>query len=226
MSIFSELGDAFFGGAEKKAAKEEQKALADAALALGGGTATARGEAKALYGGAIDQTQQGFQKALDLWNQIGLRGSRTMQEANTAGQRQMLSGLKEAHANLLGVPMNYSELQANPPYRDFQFWPQMPPAMDPRTDLVDPVTGLDFDLANLPFEANNIMGMLAEGRLTTEQAHNMLSTGQGYGSFDGLPKSIVERLLAPYQAGGALYSRQTDPKFANELGGVLASLGG
>lgn len=209
MSLFESIGDIFFGGQEKDAQESAEKGLENAGRSLADATATARGEAKALYGDALEQTTEGFQRALDLWDRIGSRQARTVTSGNRAGQQQILAGLQEAHRNLLGAPMDYSRLAPPNVWRNFNFDNQLPTPLDPVTDLVDQ-RGVPFELQNIPPEAGNIVGMLRDGNITYQEAADWLSTGAGYGSFGGLPRSTINQLIANFVPGGSRYSEATD----------------
>ena len=211
MGLFSELGDTFLGGAEKKAAKEEQEGLLAGSRDLRDATATARADAMGLTQGALDANRGGFAAALDTWNRNMPRQAQTVQEGNRQAQIQRIAGMRQSHNALLGSPIDYSQIIPRNAPNNTNFIASLPTG--PTVAEATSTGGVANDLANLPFEAKNIMGMLQEGRITTEEAHNWLSTGTGYSQFGGLPASVVERLLSPWQAGGASYSEATDPKF-------------
>lgn len=208
MSLFEEIGDTFFGGAAKDAAREEQKGMEDASRSMQNALATAKGESQALYGGAMDSVQNTFQGALDQWDRIASRQADMVQQGNMGAQQQILSGLQQSHGNILGRPMDYGALQPQSVSHNFNMGMQIPDAMDPRN--ITDERGVPFDLQNLPYEANNIIGMLRDGNLTYQEAAEFLTTGGGYGSFHGLPRSTVNRLIADFLPGGSRYSEQTD----------------
>lgn len=209
MSLFESIGDTFFGGAEKDASKAEQKALADARRSLDNATATARGEAKGLYGGALDTTTGGFNDALRMWDRLSNRQASVLDQSNTGAQNQRIAGLGQAVNALFGNPVNATALRAPDISHNFNLDYQLRDPMDPRTDLVDD-RGVPYDLQNIPYEAANIVGMLRDGNISYQEARDWLSTGAGYGSFDGLPASQINRLIANFVPGGSRYSEATD----------------
>ena len=170
MGLFSELGDAFLGGAEKKAAKEDQKGFLASDRNITDTTATARADAMGLTQGALDANRGGFAAALDTWNRNMPRQAQTVQEGNRQAQIQRIAGMRQSHNALLGSPIDYSQIIPRNAPNNANFIASLPTG--PTVAEATSTGGVANDLANLPFEAKNIMGMLQEGRITTEEAHN------------------------------------------------------
>ena len=109
MSIIT---DTFFGGAERKAAKQQAKGLAEQQRLIREGTQQARGDIMELFPQASQLQQQGFQGALDIFGQALPQQAQTFQQGNVAAQQQLLNALPMQQAAILGQPINYNQLQA------------------------------------------------------------------------------------------------------------------
>jgi len=108
MSIIT---DTFFGGAEKKAAKSQQKGIERGIEATQAATAEARAAAIPLFGQARQDLQQGFQGALDVFGESLPAQAQAFQGGNVAAQEQLLAGLPQFQNAILGNQVDFSQLQ-------------------------------------------------------------------------------------------------------------------
>lgn len=105
------IKDTFFGGAEKKAAKAQQKSLEQGQDFIREGVKEGR-EAINLFGPqAIQSGQQGFQAALDVFGQSLPAQTQVFQGGNVAAQRALLAGLPQIQNAILGGQIDLSGLQ-------------------------------------------------------------------------------------------------------------------
>ena len=130
--------DTFFGGAEKKAAKAQTKALEKAQEYTREAAAQARGDLFKLYPAAQQNANQGFQAAMDIFGQSVPAQMNAFQGGNVAAQQQLLAGLPQMNNALLGAPIDYSQFQTyQAPQQDYSFLQQQLPA------FVDPYAPID-----------------------------------------------------------------------------------
>jgi hypothetical protein len=111
MGIFSAITDTFFGGAQKDAAQEVAKSNREAQQILNENLATAKGEAIPLFQGAEQNLLGGFQGALDVFGQSLPAQTQAFQQGNVNAQQQLLAGLPQIQAALLGGNVDLSGLQ-------------------------------------------------------------------------------------------------------------------
>ena len=103
--------DTFFGGAEKKAAKAQQKGIERGIEATEKATKEAREAAIPLFGQARQDLQQGFQGALDVFGQALPAQTQAFQQGNIGAQQQLLAGLPQFQNAILGGQVDFSQLQ-------------------------------------------------------------------------------------------------------------------
>lgn len=130
MSIIT---DTFFGGAEKKAAKAQQKGIEKGIQTTKAAADQARGDLFRLFPAAQQNAQQGFQGALDVFSQSLPAQTQAFQQGNVGAQQQLLAGLPLMQNAILGGQIDYSQLQ---PYQvqtpDTGFFnQQLPEFVDP-----------------------------------------------------------------------------------------------
>jgi len=136
--------------ASSKAAKAQGKA-SDASLAY---TKQAADEARAdinrLFPQAQQAGQQGFQGAMDVFNQSINPQMQAFQGGNVAAQNQILAGLPQMQNAILGNPIDYSQLQAyEAPQQDLSFMNQQLPYFQQQDANAQMNNGLG------PFDQNN-----------------------------------------------------------------------
>ena len=200
-NYFEEIGDAYFGGAEKDAAKEEQKGLANASQALQNSSAIARGESTELFRRGAENAQGGFQAALDTWNRTIPQQMQTYQDGNVQGQQQMLGGLQQGIGAMLGQPVDFRPIADS--------WrvsaPQYQNATLPTQRTIEHGMAADgqqsFTDLNMPSEAHYIRGRLAAGEISYEEALDLITSGRDYGQFDGISGSDARTFLKAYSGG-------------------------
>lgn len=113
----SVIKDTFFGGAEKKAARAQEQSLKEAQAITREGIEQARGDIMRLFPQSQTSATQGFQGALDVFNQALPQQAQALTGGNVAAQNALLAGLPSMQAAILGTPM--PELNLQP----FQFQP-------------------------------------------------------------------------------------------------------
>lgn len=126
------IKDTFFGGAEKKAAKAQQKGIERGVEATERATAEAKASVLPLFGQARNDLQQGFQGALDVFSQSLPAQVQAFQGGNVAAQQQLLAGLPQFQNAILGGNIDYSQLQPTQVQTpDLGFFSQRLPGTNP-----------------------------------------------------------------------------------------------
>ena len=179
------IKDTFFGGAEKKAAKAQTKALGQSQDFIREGVEKGKKEALPLYNSAMNNLLAGFQGGLDVFGQAIPAQQQIFQQGNVAAQEQLLAGLPQMNNAILGGPIDYSQLQA--------------------TQLQTP--NLDFLNQQLPaysnpYQPNNAdMGasMLPNGQytgpLSGAPSGNVIGTGMQSNYLSGMPGRVIKRIF-------------------------------
>jgi len=134
MPTVAVLGGAAIAGqvisskATKKATKAQVAAGDRAAATTAAGTKQARDDLFRLFPSAQEAGQQGFQGALDVFNQSVPAQQQAFQGGNVAAQNQILAGLPQMQNALFGNQVDFSQLQAfNPAQQDLGFLNQQLP---------------------------------------------------------------------------------------------------
>ena len=140
------IKDTFFGGAEKKAAKAQQKALEQSQAFTREGVEQARSDIMDLFPKAQRTAQQGFQGALDVFAETLPQQAQAFTGGNVAAQQALLAGLPHQQAAILGgqaalQPLNIQPFQLQP---DFSFAQQQIPG------LSEPVVQAEQQVAEQP----------------------------------------------------------------------------
>ena len=123
----SVIKDTFFGGAEKKAAKSQQKGIERGIEATREAVNRARGDLGRLFPAAQQNLQQGFQGALDIFGQTIPQQAQAFTGGNVAAQQALLAGLSQQQNAILGgqlQPLNIQPFALQP---DFGFAQQQLP---------------------------------------------------------------------------------------------------
>ena len=105
------IKDTFFGGAEKKAAKAQQKGIESGIAATQAATRRAEQQALPLFSAAQQNAGLGFQGALDVFGQSLPAQTSAFQQGNMGAQQQLLAGLPQIQNALLGNQIDFSQLQ-------------------------------------------------------------------------------------------------------------------
>jgi hypothetical protein len=105
------IKDTFFGGAEKDAAKAQQKGIEAGIEATKEATAQARGDIGRLFPQAQASLTQGLQGAIDLFGQTVPQQLSSFQQGNIGAQQAILSGLPQMQNAILGGSVNLGGLQ-------------------------------------------------------------------------------------------------------------------
>lgn len=126
------IKDTFFGGAEKKAAKQQQAGIEKGLKANEKAIAQAREDIFKLYPAAQQNAQMGFQGAMDIFGQTIPQQGQVFQAGNIGAQEQLLQGLGLSQNALLGGQVDLSQLQPTRINADFGFaQQQLPQYIDP-----------------------------------------------------------------------------------------------
>jgi len=140
--VVKSVKNTFLGGAEKDAAKQQQKALEQAQTFTREGIAQARGDILKLFPQAQEASRMGFQGALDVFGQTIPQQAQAFQGGNVAAQQALLAGLPQQQAAILGQqaalqPLNVQPFSFQP---DFSFAQQQLPDFTPTPlpDLLSP----------------------------------------------------------------------------------------
>lgn len=109
--IVKTVTGAFFGGAEKDAAKAQTQALEQGQQITKESAAQARADLFKLFPAAQQNVQQGFQGALDVFGQSLPAQLQAFQGGNVAAQEQLISGLPQFQNAILGGNVDFSQFQ-------------------------------------------------------------------------------------------------------------------
>ncbi|MCP4323351.1 MAG: hypothetical protein GY787_16185 [Alteromonadales bacterium] len=141
--IVGGVKDVFFGGAEKDAAKAQQKGIERGIEATERATAQAREDLFKLFPAAQQNAQQGFQGALDVFGQSLPAQTGLFQGGNVAAQQQILAGLPQFQNAILGGQVDFSQMQPTQlQMPDLSFLQQqLPQTVDPFAPTQQQFTG-------------------------------------------------------------------------------------
>ena len=95
-----------------KAANAQKDAAKTASGQLNSSTGAAKEDLFKLFPAAQQNSQQGYQGALDVFNQSVPQQIEFGQSGNIAAQNQLLSGMSQYQNAILGNPVDYSQFQA------------------------------------------------------------------------------------------------------------------
>ena len=199
----SKIKDTFFGGAEKKAGQAEKKALEKSQQLIAQQTAVARGDVTNLFGGAQEAQRLGFQGALDVFGQSIPEQARLFGGGNVAAQEQLISGLPQIQAALLGQPVDFSQFQPTQLQPELGFTQQTLPQTTPISEVLTPPGTLSGPAQAISPQAQRILDAFNKGSLNRDQALNRLLKGNAPGKgnkFPGVPSQIANELL-DFQGG-------------------------
>lgn len=105
------IKDTFFGGAEKKAAKAQQKGIEAGIAETRRASEQARGDLFNLFPAAQQNANLGFQRALDVFGQSLPAQTQAFQQGNVGAQQQLINALPQYQNALFGAPVDYSQFQ-------------------------------------------------------------------------------------------------------------------
>lgn len=105
------IKDTFFGGAQADAAESQADAAREGQRLIQQNLIQARGEAIPLFQGAEQNLLGGIQGALDVFGQSLPAQTQAFQQGNINAQQQLLAGLPQIQAALLGGNVDFSGLQ-------------------------------------------------------------------------------------------------------------------
>ena len=167
------IKDTLFGGAEKAAAKKQERAIREAQDITRESQEQARGDLFKLFPAAQQQTQQGFQGALDVLGQSLPAQTGTFQQGNVGAQQAILAGLPQIQNALLGNQVDLSQLQpfqVQQPDLSF-FQQQLPETINPFAPQTNAQMGVGGVLPpNDPF-----IGPLTGQQQPAQQVNNPLA---------------------------------------------------
>ena len=126
------IKDTFFGGAEKKAAKAQQKGIEKGIDTTKESTAQAREALFKLFPAAQQNAQQGFQSAIDVFGKTIPQQAQAYQQGNIGAQNTLLAGMPQQQNALFGNQVDYSQFQPVQVQTDMGFaQQQLPEFVDP-----------------------------------------------------------------------------------------------
>lgn len=199
----SRVVDTFFGGAEQRASRSQQRSLQQAQAQIAQQTNVARQEAGRLFEGAQESQRAGFQGALDVFGETIPEQARLFGEGNVAAQQQLIGGLPQIQRALLGQPVDFGGFQPTQLTPDLGFAQQTLPEVAPITETVTPPGTLSAQAQNIHPQAQRVLDAFNRGRLSRAQALNRLQVGNAPGTgnrFPGLPSQLANELL-DFQGG-------------------------
>mgnify|MGYP000929291669 CR=1 FL=1 len=103
------IKDTFFGGAEKDAAKAQQKGIEAGIDATKQAVAEAKAQINQLYPQAQQSLNQGYQGALDVFGQALPAQMQAFQQGNQQGQQTLFNSLPQIQNALLGGSLDFSQ---------------------------------------------------------------------------------------------------------------------
>jgi hypothetical protein len=106
------LGAISSRNATKKSISASERAADTASQQLQDSTGQAREDLFKLFPAAQQNAQQGFQGALNVFNQALPQQSQIFQDGNIAAQNQLLAGIPQFQNAILGNPVDNSQFQA------------------------------------------------------------------------------------------------------------------
>ena len=119
-------------------------------------TAKAREDLFKLFPASQQNTQQGYQGALDVFNQSLPQQAGVFQAGNVAAQNQLLAGMPQFQNAILGAPVDYSQFQATQLQQpDMNFANQQLQSVDPFAQPQQTVGPQQFAQPQ-SFEANRV----------------------------------------------------------------------
>lgn len=109
--IVKGVKNTFLGGAEKDAAKAQQRAAEAGQELIRENIAEARDQIRTLFPEARQSAQQGFQSALDVFGQSIPTQANIFQQGNVGAQQMLSQGLPQFQNAILGLPTDLSFAQ-------------------------------------------------------------------------------------------------------------------
>lgn len=140
--VVSGIKDTFFGGAQKKEAKAQQKGFERQIETIREGQEQARGDVMSLFPQARESLSGGFQSALDVFGQALPQQAQVFQGGNVAAQQTLIDAFPQIQNALLGNQVNMSAFQ---PYRanyDLSFANQTLPTQQTQNDINQQATAV------------------------------------------------------------------------------------
>jgi hypothetical protein len=98
--------------ATKASIRASEQAGEKSSQQIAASTAQARNDLFKLFPAAQENSQRGYQGALDVFNQALPQQAGVFQAGNVAAQNQLLAGMPQYQNAILGAPVDYSQFQA------------------------------------------------------------------------------------------------------------------
>lgn len=145
-----------------KRAEGAQKSATQAAMSeTRRATEQARSDISRLFPQAVDMQRQGFQGAIDVFNQTMPQQASAFQQGNLGAQQQLLAGLPMIQSAILGGNIDYSNLRptvvtptANLPY--YQYMQQ--PVSLPQYNISNGINTVSYNRPTDWQEGMNLLG--------------------------------------------------------------------
>jgi len=138
------IGGVAANKASSKASKASSAAASEARDATNLSSEQARGDVNRLMAQARQDSNQGFQGALGVFENVVPQQSDIFQQGNINAQNTLLSGLSQTQNAILGGNVDLSQLQATQQFQpDFSFLNQQPaPTIPTETQPQSPMQGI------------------------------------------------------------------------------------
>ncbi len=198
-SVFDDILTTIFGGAETSAQDFQRAANLEARRAIDVSTGQARADVLELFPQADVSRNLGFQAALDVLGQTIPSQLQAFQQGNVAAQQNLLAGLPQARAAILGGQFDPSGFQATELAFDPSFaqqtLPTFPTGAAPRTAAQQQTQGTQA-LTQLLSGAGGIDGAI-DGQPSFLEGREARMARTGEGDISGLLSGISEFLETP-----------------------------
>lgn len=170
------IKDTFFGGAEKKAAKAQQKGIEKGIASTQAATAQARQDLGALFPQARQDLQQGFQGALDVFQSVVPQQSNIFQQGNIGAQQAILAGLPQFQNAILGGQIDYGAFQPSQQFQpDFSFLNQNIAPPQGVAQFGDAPTQFNGRMGPFQDTGSTLTGAVGSGGLNRSKGNFLLS---------------------------------------------------
>ena len=124
------IKDTFFGGAEKDAARAQERASREAQDIIREQTSAARNDVLSFFPRSEGNILSGFQSALDLFGQSLPAQTQAFQQGNIGAQQQLIAGLPQIQNALFGQPVDFGAFQPTQVQADTSFFQQQLPEFE------------------------------------------------------------------------------------------------
>jgi len=128
--------DFLFGGTDKTSLKQQKRENEEIRRYVEQMRTGSRADLLGLWPGAMDSANQGYQSALDMFNQSIPQQASVFQQGNMNAQQTLQGGLDPYMAALMGNPINTGAMQPRGVNADFGWIPDKTPQGPSPADLL------------------------------------------------------------------------------------------